>query len=103
MDVKDLKVGDKIRIVGVPGEGVPDYTLHPSTRRVYQKLVARRRAVRISEIDAWGVPRFWCRFRRKTGGWEWHAMSVAAGDPWVRVVPRKKTKEGNRKNGFKRT
>src|SRR5205823_4306232 len=43
----DLRIGDKIRIVGVPGEGIPDYTIHRDTIRVYKKLIDRKRPVRI--------------------------------------------------------
>jgi len=85
-----LKIGDKIRIVAIPGEGVPNYTLHRDTRRVYQKIIARKRPVRISEIDKDGLPWYTVRFRRKNGTWEEHILNVMDQDTnWVPVQKRK--------------
>ena len=85
---RELRVGDRIRIIRLPGEGVPGYYLHPDTRRVFKKLMARGRSVRIARIDGQGVTWFACRFRLKSGHWEWHELSVCELDNnWVRVVP----------------
>jgi hypothetical protein len=84
-----LKVGDKIRIVSVPGEGVDGYYIHHDTRRVYKKIIARRRPVRICEVDGYGTPWYICKFRLKDGRWEKHYLSVSADEAnWVRVQPR---------------
>lgn len=85
---RDLRVGDRIRIIRLPGEGVPGYFLHPDTRRVFKKLMARGRSVRIARIDGQGAPWFACRFRRKGERLEWHELAVCQSDKnWVRVVP----------------
>jgi len=87
----DLKVGDRIRIIKLPGEGVPGYYLHPDTKRVFKKLVARGRSVRIARIDEYGSPWYNCRFRIKSGRWEYHDLAVCNLDNnWVRVTPRHK-------------
>jgi hypothetical protein len=86
MKVSELKVGDRIRITGVPGEGVKGYCIHPDTVLVYKKLVARGRAVRIYEIDEYGSPWFACRFRKKSGKWEHHTLAVIDTDTnWIAV------------------
>lgn len=81
-----LKTGDRIRIVGIPGEGIPGYYLHADTRRVYKKLVARKRPVRICEVDEYGVPWFQCRFKRKNNTWEHHRLAVYEGETnWNKI------------------
>jgi hypothetical protein len=86
-----LKVGDRIRILSVPGEGVPDYVIQKDTVRAYKKLIARGRSVRIKWIDENGQPWYEFRFKRKNGRWEYHAMAIMSGDDnWIRVMPRKK-------------
>lgn len=85
---RELRVGDRIRIVRLPGQKVPGYYLPPMSRRVYKRLIARRRSVRISSIDEWGVPWFWCRFRQKNGSWDHHALGVN-DDSWEKVKRRR--------------
>jgi hypothetical protein len=90
MDPSDLKVGDRIRIIGIPGEGRPNYYLHPDTKRVFKKLIARAKSVRIDRIDAQG-PWYTCRFRMKNGHSETHFVAVALDDTnWVKVKRRHK-------------
>jgi hypothetical protein len=74
---RTLKVGDRIRLVEMPPEFLQEgYIILPETVRVYRKLLARGRHLRIREIDEYGHPWIWCRFRRKNGGWECHALAV---------------------------
>jgi hypothetical protein len=90
MKPSDLRVGDRIRIVGIPGEGVPGYYLLPETKRVFKKLVKRGRSVRIAWIDEYGSPWYRCRFRMKDGRWDWHHLAVFEGDNnWVPVRRRR--------------
>ncbi len=70
LNPKALRIGDRIRIVGIPGEGVPGYYMHSDTRRAYKKFIARGRSVRISFIREDGYPWFDFRLRRKDGRWE---------------------------------
>ena len=76
MKARQLKVGDLVRITAMPGVGVPNYFILPETTRVFKKLVARGRPVRIREIDEYGTPWYWCRFKRRNGKFEMHALSV---------------------------
>jgi hypothetical protein len=86
----DLKVGDRIRIIELPGRGVPGYYLHPETERAYKKLIARNRSVRIADIDEYGLPWYHFGLRRKNGRWVWHSMNVCDGDDnWVLVKRRR--------------
>jgi hypothetical protein len=88
MKASKLKVGDRIRITGIPGEGVAGYHILPETVRVYKKLIARKRAVRICTIDEYGSPWFACRFR-KAGKWEQHFLAVYDTDNnWIAVKSR---------------
>lgn len=85
---QSLQVGDRIRIVRMPsGVDAPGYTFHDDTRALYERLIARGRALRIAEIDDWGLPWIHCRFKRPDGTWEYHALAVN-DDSWVRVRPR---------------
>jgi hypothetical protein len=87
-----LRVGDRIRIIGIPGEGIPGYWLHPDTRRVYKMLIARRQSVRIYQVDKYGTPCFRCCIRRTRAGRPmWDFLGIYAGENnWVPVKPRNK-------------
>jgi hypothetical protein len=85
---RDLRIGDRIRIVRMPsGVDAPGYVFPPCTRRLYEKLITRRRSLRVYEIDEWGLPWIQCRFRQKNGTWLYHALAVN-DDSWVRVKRR---------------
>ena len=85
---RELRVGDLIRIVRLPtGVDTPGYTFHPCTRRLYKRLIARRRPLRVCRIDQWGAPWVRCRFRCKDGLWEHHSLAVN-DDSWIRVKRR---------------
>jgi hypothetical protein len=89
MKASELKIGDRIRISAIPGEGQPNYYLHRDTRRVFKKLIARGRSVRICEIHEDGAPWYHCRFRMKNGRYEYHWLGVYDHeDNWVLVKPR---------------
>ena len=89
MRTPKLKIGDQIRIIAVPGVGIPNYTIHPDTTRAYLKLIARNRPLRIARIDEYGQPWFDFRFKRKNGKWEHHTMCIFdSDDNWVIVKKR---------------
>jgi len=90
MNPTQLKVGDRIRITKIPGEGISSYYLHPETKAVYKKILARKRAVRISEIDEYGVPWYICKFRCQNGKWAMHFLSIAENDDNWQLVQRRK-------------
>src|SRR3954467_7559892 len=85
---ENLRIGDRIRFVRLPTEGEqPGYFVCSCTRRLYQRLIARRRSVRVYAVDRGGLPWIRCRFRLRKGGWEHHYLAVN-DDSWVRVQPR---------------
>jgi hypothetical protein len=85
---RDLRAGDRIRLVRMPSEfGRPGYQLHRSTRRVYERLIERRRPLRVYEVDEWGLPWIACRFRQQDGSWAYHFLAFNH-DGWVRVKSR---------------
>ena len=76
-----LKINDRIRIVAVPDCSY----IHTGTVRVFKKLIARNRPVRISRIEN-GIPWYNCRFKRKNGTWDRHSLAVCEGETnWVLV------------------
>jgi hypothetical protein len=87
-----LKIGDRIRIIGIPkGQ------MFKETREVFRKLAARKQPLRICEIDEYGQPWYRCRLRilRSPGQanrckWEEHSLAIMEGDDnWIKVKPRK--------------
>lgn len=87
-----LRVGDGIRIVRMPWDAsAPGYFFAPETRRLYKKLIARGRPLRVYEIDEYGQPWIRCRFRRKDGRWEHHLLAIK-DDNWVRVKHRRRSR-----------
>ena len=86
--MRKLKVGDRIRITGVASDlGNPDYYCPRATKIVWRKLAARKRSVRICEIDSWGVPWYHCKFwNTRYKRWEHHYLSVGCDeDNWKLV------------------
>ena len=86
---RQLRVGERIRIVHMPSDFArPGYFVHRSTRRIYRRLIDRRRSVRIHRIDEYNMPWIHCQCRRKDGRIEYHYLLINH-DGWVRVKPRK--------------
>jgi hypothetical protein len=79
-----LKVGDKVRLAEMPPEFlVEGYYLHRDTKRLYKRLVARRRHLRIAWIDEFGFPWAQCRADKV-----WHAIALNHGG-LIKVKKRK--------------
>jgi hypothetical protein len=90
---RELKVGDRVRLKEIPPEFLrKGYYIHRDTMRVYRKLLARGRSLRIREIDEYGSPWIYCKFPRTGGSWEWHSLAFDH-DGFVRVKARKPTKK----------
>ena len=54
---RELKVGDRIRLVHMPTEFErPGYRLQDCTRIVYQHLIDTRRILVVEKIDKWSCP-----------------------------------------------
>jgi hypothetical protein len=81
---RELRVGDRIRIVRLPGEDLLGYTLHLETKDLYERLIAMRKVLRIYEIDKDGLPWIKCRVKADGGGWEYHYLAVN-DDSWELV------------------
>ena len=82
---EELRVGDRVRVVRLPSAwDNPGYQVFPCTRRLYRKLIERRRPLRVYELDGWGLPWVRCRFRLRSGGWESHFLALN-DDSWVGV------------------
>lgn len=82
---RELRVGDRVRILAVPGRDVPGYWLHDDTRRLLEQLISRRVPLRVYRVDEWGLP--WVRHRFKNEGrWEYHSLSLDEFDEWERVM-----------------
>jgi hypothetical protein len=89
MKASKLKIGDRIRVIAVPGVGIPNHTIQRETVRVYKKIIARKRAVIINKIDEFGSPWYTFKFKATNGTWHWHSLIVDDDDNnWVRVKPR---------------
>jgi hypothetical protein len=88
-DWRELRVGDRIRIVRMPSAAALEgYALPRDTRRLYRLLIARNRPLRVYMIDKqWQLPWVKCLFRTKKGNWEYHYLAVN-DDSWVRVKSR---------------
>lgn len=77
-----LKVGDRIKITGVPtGQ------LHPETTAVYEKIIARNRSVRINQVID-GVPWIECRFRTEDGKIQYECLAITENDQYKFVRSR---------------
>jgi hypothetical protein len=91
MRANKLRVGDRIRIVRLPGVGIAGYHLHPETKRAYRKLVSRGRSLRVCKIDQDGLAWYNFRIKRNNGSWQYHSMCVTPEDDnWVTVKRRRK-------------
>ena len=85
-DWRELRIGDRIRIVSLP-TGLDESLWPAETLAVYRMLIARRRPVRVYEIDAWNMP--WIRFLVRGDGGRWvHHGLLINHDGWVRVRSR---------------
>ena len=88
MSDKPLKVGERVRLIRFPPHWTdPAYHIPWSTREVYRRLMARRRPLRVDEVDEHGA---WvlCKFPSRAGRVHYHHIVLDDGC-WVRVIPRK--------------
>ena len=84
---QDLRVGERIRLVAMPSEFAgADCEVHPDTQRVYGRLIATRRVLRINEIDERGLPWIAVQFREDDGRMGDHDLAFNH-DGWVRLDP----------------
>jgi hypothetical protein len=95
--LRNLKVGDHVRLVHFPPEYLPRHTLHADTRRLYKYLLARRRPVKVYLIDEMGLPWIECRLRHKDGRMEWHGLLIGTETGWTKVKGRQPKRISNRR------
>ena len=82
---RDLRLGDRVRIMRLPsGVDQLGYTFAPSTRRLYERLIASGKTFSIREIDQWGYPRIHVVARRKRGPVVHHTLALS-DDSWEKV------------------
>ena len=82
-DLSSLHVGDRIRILAVPGKDVAGYWLHEDTRVLYERLVTERIVLEIYEIDEWGRP--WVRCRSGNSACDEY-LAIDEYDAWELVT-----------------
>lgn len=89
---RNLRVGDRVRIVRLPSDPRrPNWQFHSDTRKFYKWLIQRRRSVRVYWIDEYGQPWIRCRRTFPNGHWIWSMLAIR-DDSWVRVRPRRRTR-----------
>lgn len=72
---QELQVGDKVLLVTLPSEfHQPDYYIHKDTLRIYKRILARNKPLRICEIKD-GLPWVQIRLTTKAGKKEWHFLA----------------------------
>jgi|GEM_PF-5991297 hypothetical protein len=83
MKAADLKVGDKIKIIG-PCQ-LP--YVAKDTAEVFEKLSRRKKPLVITEIDKEGVPWYEIRLKSKDGKMETHFLAVFDEDKNWEHIP----------------
>lgn len=82
MKASKLKIGDKIKINRVAQLPFIDN----DTIKIFEKLAARKRPVRISKIDKDGIPYYRCQFKKENGKFERCFMAVFDEDKNWKIV-----------------
>ena len=84
-DPSKLKVGDKIRFVGIPDEWENhEWNVADESREFMKILVKRNCPSRIYEIDEFGHPWIKARIREKNS-YQWHTWSITEHSGWILV------------------
>lgn len=76
---RNLRVGDRVRIVHVPLEfaSAPEtYCLHDETRELYERLIIKAAILIVTEIDDWDVPWIDYTWVRSDGVEEFHSLGL---------------------------
>jgi hypothetical protein len=86
---KDLKVGDKIKLVKVPKLDIEQRKRECHQRQkgewtadTLEKIIASNPIVTISKIDESGKPWFDCNLKDKNGVVESHSIMIFDNDSW---------------------
>src|SRR5262245_51754892 len=88
--LRDLKIGDRVRLVHFPHEYLPPHTLNREPTQLYARVLARGRAVRVYKVDEMGLPWIKCQFRQRNGKWEYHFLLIGTESGWTQLRQRKK-------------
>ena len=82
---KSLRVGDRVRIVRIPGGADGPGCVYPAeTRALHQRLIASARSVPVDNIDEYGTPWISCSFKHEDGKWHHHLLAMN-DDSWERA------------------
>ena len=84
---RQLRVGDRVRLVEIPLNFLDWPALHLETKQAYRHLLARRKPVTVYQIDEYGLPWVQFRFRGKNGRMRYDYLAVNHGGI-VKVKPR---------------
>jgi hypothetical protein len=82
---RELRVGDQVRIVRRPQQGMPWSRLDNDARRLYDRLIAEGVVLAVSEIDEWGCPWIEYHWRHEDGSLEYHQLAID-DDSWELVA-----------------
>ena len=82
---RQLRVGDRIRILAIPGQDVPGFWLHEDTRRLFERLVSQRMVLRVYRIDEWGKPWVKCPYPGEPGQCQDEELAIDGFDVWELV------------------
>jgi hypothetical protein len=82
---RDLRVGDRVRIVRLPGQTIPGYYLHEETRQLYEHLIAEGTVLTVYEIDGDGLPWIEYPFKDEEGETGYHFLAINE-DSWELVA-----------------
>ncbi len=85
LNPRELRPGDAIRILDIPGRDVPGYLLFDETRALYERLIQKRTALRIHHINDLGYPYICYQLRDESGGWVYHDLMIGPDDIWERA------------------
>jgi hypothetical protein len=83
---RELKVGDRVRFIGIPEAWMePGFFVSKESRAFMKVLIARRGSSRINSIDEFGYPWITARVRHRNGTLEHHAWMITETTGWLRV------------------
>ncbi|MBE8967749.1 hypothetical protein [Nostoc sp.] len=77
---RDLRVGDRICILQFRQRQMLE-----DTKQLYQRLIAERAILTISEINQWGYPVIYYSFQNEQGEGEAHSLAIDEYDIWEKV------------------
>ena len=84
---KSLRVGDRVRFVGLPAGSAQDCQVLAESLAFMKKMIARSWPSRVFRIDDQGLPWIMARTREK-GRFVYHFWAISESSGWRRVKRR---------------